>query len=420
MKSDLIVSEAKKWVNENIIDSSQARKICNKYGADFDNPEQKTKGYNALVVLGYLFVGIALIILISENWDDIPHMLKTSVLIGSTFAINAIAALKYNTQANKATALFFLGGLVYGASIILIAQIYHLGEHMPDGIWYWAIGVLPFAFFSKNNYLMALALALISLWFYIEWVEFDQYQSIYLLFILSSIYALYNYNKNTTLFVLTSSALFVFLLITIIHFYTNGYFGYSWLSVFPLLLMFHAFSYILENSKSKKINNYARLLKILSVLVASFNLIFLTYAESWQDSVFVSVSIQFNQLSFYVDSLIMLISVLILSYFKQFSIAIFWAVLFILSYTLEVFVNQDIYMQVIYNLVFVVFSIGLIVTGVKKPTSHYFFLGMVNILLLAFMRYIDLVGDYIGTSVLFIVLAVVLLISAKYWVKLND
>ena len=35
------------------------------------------------------------------------------------------------------TGLFFLGNLFYGASIILVAQIYHLGEHMPDGVFWW-------------------------------------------------------------------------------------------------------------------------------------------------------------------------------------------------------------------------------------------------------------------------------------------
>ena len=39
-----------------------------------------------------------------------------------------------------ATGLFFLGNIFYGASIILIAQIYHLGEYMPDGVFWWDTG----------------------------------------------------------------------------------------------------------------------------------------------------------------------------------------------------------------------------------------------------------------------------------------
>jgi hypothetical protein len=33
------------------------------------------------------------------------------------------------------------------------------------------------------------------------------------------------------------------------------------------------------------------------------------------------------------------------------------------------------------------------------------------------LRYIDLVGDYIGAAILFAVFAVILLVSARYWKK---
>jgi len=46
--------------------------------------------------------------------------------------------------------------------------------------------------------------------------------------------------------------------------------------------------------------------------------------------------------------------------------------------------------------------------------SHYFFLGITAILLTALMRYIDLIGEYVGGAILFMVLAAFLLSAAKY------
>ena len=74
-----------------------------------------------------------------------------------------------------------------------------------------------------------------------------------------------------------------------------------------------------------------------------------------------------------------------------------------------------IYFQVVYNLALVITGVWLIIKGIQKGMSHYFFLGVVSILLTAFMRYIDLIGDYIGGSLLFMVCAVLLLSAAKYW-----
>ncbi|SFV87980.1 hypothetical protein MNB_SUP05-SYMBIONT-5-130 [hydrothermal vent metagenome] len=409
MKSSFIALEAKKWVSEKLIDASQARKICNKYGVDFDNPKQKTKGYNTLITLGYLFIGIALIILISENWEEIPRMLKTSVLITTTLGINIVALLKYKTDRSKANTLFFLGGLIYGTSIILIAQIYHLGEHMPDGIWWWAIGLLPFALLSKSNYLMALPFILGSIWFTMEWSEFDNYKISYLLFIILSIYSLYKDHKDTLFFVGTSIATFMFLLATTNYFIA----GSSVLAVLSFLLIFYAFSFFLESLNSDKFKDYGKILKNLALLAISINLLTRTYSEFW--------GVDFNQFFFTITALI---SIPILLYYKQSIVAISWGTILLLHIFIQTLIGQSIYplyMQVFYSFIFMAFSIGLIISGINKSLAYYFFLGIINVLLFAFSRYLDLFGDdYIGTSVLFIALAVILLGSAKYWRVVND
>ena len=72
-------------------------------------------------------------------------------------------------------------------------------------------------------------------------------------------------------------------------------------------------------------------------------------------------------------------------------------------------------MQVIYNVVLIACGIWLIREGVEEGISQFFFLGVFTILLTAFMRYIDLVGDYVGGSLLFLGMAVVLIGAARFW-----
>ena len=52
--------------------------------------------------------------------------------------------------------------------------------------------------------------------------------------------------------------------------------------------------------------------------------------------------------------------------------------------------------------------------------GHYFFVGIATVLLTGFLRYVDLIGDYIGGSVLFIVMALVLLGAARLWKHLKQ
>ena len=74
-----------------------------------------------------------------------------------------------------------------------------------------------------------------------------------------------------------------------------------------------------------------------------------------------------------------------------------------------------IYFQIVDNIVLIAFGIWLIIRGIKDGLTHYFFLGVLTILLTGLLRYIDLVGDYVGAAILFMIFAVLLLATARYW-----
>jgi hypothetical protein len=72
-------------------------------------------------------------------------------------------------------------------------------------------------------------------------------------------------------------------------------------------------------------------------------------------------------------------------------------------------------LQVADNVVLVITGVWLIVQGIREGVTHYFYLGVFTVLLTGLLRYIDLVGDYIGAAILFAVFAAILLVSARYW-----
>ena len=73
--------------------------------------------------------GLGVILLIAANWDTISDMMKTLLMIGLT-GLTYIAAyyLTYRNTGYPKTgqALFFLGSMLYGASIFLLGQVYNL------------------------------------------------------------------------------------------------------------------------------------------------------------------------------------------------------------------------------------------------------------------------------------------------------
>ena len=77
--------------------------------------------------------------------------------------------------------------------------------------------------------------------------------------------------------------------------------------------------------------------------------------------------------------------------------------------------SYAVWFQIIDNLLLVSCGIWLIIRGIRSSISHYFFIGVVTILLTGLFRYADLIGDYIGTAILFAIFAAILLITANYW-----
>ena len=89
LKKDL-AQEISTWVDRDLISADQAESICKLYGVDYQSIRSLSTGYNLLVSLGYLFVGLAVITLLGANWDDIPRGLRMTGLLVLTLGIHGL------------------------------------------------------------------------------------------------------------------------------------------------------------------------------------------------------------------------------------------------------------------------------------------------------------------------------------------
>ena len=90
-------------------------------------------------------------------------------LIALTTIVHAVGIGKIVAQRDSAAiACALLGNLCYGASIVLIAQAYHLGEHMPDGVLWWALGTLPVALVLRESWTTLMTGALAITWWAVQ------------------------------------------------------------------------------------------------------------------------------------------------------------------------------------------------------------------------------------------------------------
>jgi len=190
-------AEVAQWQSDGLISQEQAEAILERYGLSVEDglsgepaaadsidsagPTADLAERNTLVgravsiigVMGALLVGLGIIIYVAANWDVIPVWARVTMLVSLTAAINAAGwfLLARFDYPRIGVAMLVVGALAYGASIHLIAQIYHVPVNHPNLTTAWFLGVLPMGYAVRSRLLVGVSLALLvlSMGFRTQW-----------------------------------------------------------------------------------------------------------------------------------------------------------------------------------------------------------------------------------------------------------
>ncbi len=162
-----LTAEMEGWQARGLISADQAAGILGCYGSSEERAERRrSKSFLVLMGAAAFLVGLAVLLLIGYNWAGIPTGGKLVLIFGSILGVQLLG-VRLRSQPSPGAgseAVFFFGGLLYGAGIMLVAQIFHINAHYPDGVWWWALGVLPFALTLRTPLLHGLLVALLAIW----------------------------------------------------------------------------------------------------------------------------------------------------------------------------------------------------------------------------------------------------------------
>ena len=256
--------ECSDWVKDKLISEDQAIKICDRYGINYQEISKQTYGYAVLVGLGYLFIGLAVITFLSANWDEIPRVVRMSGLLLITTLTYLFALKKFNEGfRSEAIGFFFLGSMFYGASIMLIAQIYHIDEHYPNGILWWTIGVRPLGLLLESSFLFALTTALAFAWFFVE-TYLNYYPTLFPIFLIALGWHVFKVKQSYILFLAFMAGLGFWSEYTMAWFMGDDFqFDFQAVHLIftvGLFLAFHGFSKWLVSLNNKKLIDYGYVL----------------------------------------------------------------------------------------------------------------------------------------------------------------
>lgn len=413
---NFLADELTKWREDGLISDDAARKIAARY--DIDLPGANERRSFILKLVAYLFLALSLFTLVGANWEELPRAARLIIVLGILAAVNfsGVWAQK-NSKETQATTLFFLGNFCYGVAIVLVAQIYHLGEHMPDGVLLWAVGALALGLATRKSIITLQALILGLVWFLMEF-EFSGVSHGFLLFIVASAAVLWRDDSR-----LLTGALFASVFAYIVSFVLyeqyfmmdlrvdDAFYGVHFFALSYCLLAVCA-SFLFERAGKFELAFY---LKNIGIVCGAGILCFdmslyedLHFSRPWSYGT-QSYENVLNGVTFLKSVFGALFAAFCAAslglafYFKKYAAATVGALLVALPFILDAFAGYE---EGVFSLIGVCVAVALI-----KQNNMKF--GVALIFWVAFVRYVDLVGDYVSASALFLVFALVVLGVSK-------
>jgi len=167
-----LFNEIELWLKDGIITEDHAALIRKRY----ESPDTSPVGRIVFTAIGSVIFGLGIILLIAYNWEDIPKTGKLLLIFASLGAAHwGGYTLMQRGGGNEGVGegLHILGTMLFGAGIWLIAQVYHIDEHYPNGLLAWGIGAWALAWALPSIAQGLLGVVILSFWGGFEALDFD-------------------------------------------------------------------------------------------------------------------------------------------------------------------------------------------------------------------------------------------------------
>jgi len=156
--------ELPRWREEGLLDADAEATLFRRYDLDEDGVSVAAA---TIYTLGALLVGAGIVSFVAWNWEDMGRPAKLSVLSVTLVGAHAAGFWMWRIAGvlpRLGHALTMLGTLIFGASIGLIAQMYHIDPD-PGASWgIWAIGATVAAWALRSVPNASIAVVVACIW----------------------------------------------------------------------------------------------------------------------------------------------------------------------------------------------------------------------------------------------------------------
>jgi uncharacterized membrane protein len=130
---------------------------------------------SALGILASVLFGFAAISFVAAHWEEMPRFARLLLLLATIwFGYGVAGWLAARGHRAFADAAILFSAAMFGASIMLISQMYNISGDPADGVLMWWIGALFAGVLLRSNPVLALSLVLVCVWSGMQTLESNE------------------------------------------------------------------------------------------------------------------------------------------------------------------------------------------------------------------------------------------------------
>ena len=153
--------DLKRWQASGWISADGARSIR----ADLASRAGRYGLPHVLALLGGILLCFGAMTFVASNWQAMSKLARLGVMAAGLWGSLAAAhAFFQRRQAAFGHTAVLVAVGVFGAAIMLIAQMYHIDGHPPDAVLVWGVGATLAGVVLRSNPALVLAALLLGLW----------------------------------------------------------------------------------------------------------------------------------------------------------------------------------------------------------------------------------------------------------------
>lgn len=164
-----LTADLARWQADGVIDGATGDAIRRALG-----PMRGGIGIATVVgMVGGLLIAAAFLAFIAANWSAIPRVGRFAMLLAGIAGACGLGALfAQQRRTHLADTAVAVGAIVFGASIALVGQMYHLAGDFAAGMLLWAAGALVAAVLTGSRGALAVALVAACSWSWMRAFQF--------------------------------------------------------------------------------------------------------------------------------------------------------------------------------------------------------------------------------------------------------